>query len=237
MSARRTTTSRYLLDAANASFPMACLVTDDVVGAWAGIRPLVPMPATFPARRRANMRSATSARGVISITGGKLTTYRVMASDVVRAVFARLGRRPPTGVTETKPLPGGDFSKLETLILRAAAEIGDDALAVHLAGAHGTRWPAVWEEIQKPGGRAGLAEGLPYTIGEFRYSVRNEMACTVGDLLIRRTRLAFETRDHGLACAERVATLLASIFGWNDDTVRRAIAAYEREVASVFTIL
>jgi glycerol-3-phosphate dehydrogenase len=219
---------RYLLDSANAFFPSARLTAGDVVAAWAGIRPLVPATGDTPGAASREHAVTTDARGAISITGGKLTTYRVMANDAVRAVFERLGRPRTEDKTRSSPLPGGDITSLDDVVGAAARATSDPALATHLARSYGSRWPAVWREIEAGDGRATLDDSLPYTVGELRYAVANEMACTIGDLLIRRTHLAFETRDHGLGVAERAA----SAVGWSRD----AISDYEREVARVFAV-
>jgi glycerol-3-phosphate dehydrogenase len=81
-------------------------------------------------------------------------------------------------------------------------------------------------------GGISLTEGLPYTVGEMRYCARAELACTLGDLFIRRTHLAFETRDHGLGAA----ALLAPFLGWNTEGQRRALATYGGEVERIFSI-
>ena len=226
---------RYLLDSANAFFPESRLTTDDVVSAWAGLRPLIPAEGDTPGAASREHAIDADADGVITITGGKLTTYRVIASDVVKAVLARLRRSLPDR-TKTLPLPGGDITSLDDTIANAARATNDPALAAHLARAHGSRWPTVWREIEAPGGRAMLDEALPYTVGEIRFSVRNEMAFTLGDLLVRRTRLAFERRDHGTAVADRVARAVAPLLGWSDESTRRAVENYASEVERIFAI-
>ena len=94
----------------------------------------------------------------------------------------------------------------------------------------------VWREIGAGDGRTTLEPTLPYTIGELRYSVTHEMAGTLGDLLIRRTHLAFETHDHGMAIAERVATAVAPLLGWDEERARRAVADYSSEAERIFDI-
>jgi glycerol-3-phosphate dehydrogenase len=228
---------RYLLDAANAFFPNAKLTGADVVGAWAGIRPLLPAAADTPGALSREHAVATSASGLISITGGKLTTYRVMARDVVRVVLRRLQKPEAADSTATLSLPGGEFESLGDLISAVERTTGDRALASHLAISHGARWTAVWDMMQRDAdGRALIEPDLPYTIGELRYSVTHEMAQTLGDLLIRRTHLAFETRDHGAAAAERVALALAPTFGWNVANQKMAIEAYLKEAERVFSV-
>jgi glycerol-3-phosphate dehydrogenase len=228
---------RYLLDAANAFFPAARLGENDVVSAWAGIRPLLPARADTPGAVTREHAVVTSSSGLVSVTGGKLTTYRVMARDVVSVVLARLRMRAGPDRTETHHLPGGDFASLETLIADASRTIGDDTLARHLAISHGTRWSDVWAVISgRPDGRTLASPDLPYTLGELRYSVACEFARTLGDLLIRRTHLAFETRDHGIGAAERIAPLLAPLLGWNAADLRRAVEDYARETDGVFAV-
>ena len=219
---------RYLITSANAFFPQAKLSTNDVVSAWAGIRPLLPAIGATPGAASREHAITTDARGVISVGGGKLTTYRVVAGDVMKTVLARLGVRAGIDKTKTLPLPGGDMPSLDSTIAAAARATSDPALGAHLARNYGSRWTAVWAEIGMNGGREMLLDDPPYTIGEMRYGMQNEMASTLGDLLIRRTHLAFQTRDHGLGAAERVAKALGS--------GADAIASYEKEANRVFAI-
>jgi len=228
----------YLLDAANTFFPAAHLTRNDVVSAWAGIRPLIATGALNPNPTNASREHAISqsGNGVVSITGGKLTTYRIMAAEVVDTVAEQLGthvaRRPPT---LTVPLPGGDLAFIDEAIAAAERATADPALANHLVRSYGSRWSAVADEIGAPSGGERLA-GSPYTIGEMRYAVKHEMGFTLADLLLRRTHLAFETRDHGAQSAERVARGVADLLGWNDQDIAKAVEGYARDAQRVFAI-
>lgn len=226
---------RYLLESANVFFPNARLTTNDVVSAWAGIRPLVPANGSSPGAASREHTITNEPDGSISITGGKLTTHRVMAAQVVDAVMERLGRTTTDAPTEELPLPGGDFDSFEDLVATVARETGDVELAEHLAGSYGSRWRRVWAEIAEHGAQR-LADSLPYTVGEARYCVRHERALTLGDLLIRRMHLAFETRDHGADAAPRVAEIVAPVLGWDFSAQRRAMAGYEKEVERNFSL-
>jgi glycerol-3-phosphate dehydrogenase len=227
----------YLLDAVNAFFPSAKLVGDDVVSAWAGIRPLLPGVAETPGAVSREHAVETSASGLVSITGGKLTTYRVMARDVIRVALQRPRRQSASDVTEALPLPGGDFASLDAVIADAEVVTEDSALARHLVISHGTRWSDVWDVMRgDTDGRTLVEPGLPYTVGELRYSVANEMAVTLGDLLIRRTHLAFETRDHGVTASERIASALAGQLKWSAADQRRGIADYVLEAEAMFRV-
>ena len=231
----------YLLDAANTFFPSARLSRQDVVSAWAGIRPLIAGSAegADPGDATREHAIATSTHGVVSITGGKLTTYRVMAAEVVDAALARLQQRPARQLrpaTRNMVLPGGDLAYIDEAITTAGRTTGDAELALHLVRAYGSRWSEVADEIAAPGGAERLAADLPYTIGEMRYGVRREMAYTLADLLIRRTHLAFQTRDHGITVAERVARAVAALLGWDDAMIAGEVEAYAREVQRIFAI-
>ena len=226
----------YLLAAANTFFPDAHLTDDDVVSAWAGIRPLVPVRDESAGSVTREHEITTSERGLISIVGGKLTTYRVMARDVVAAVLHVLrGRRVRLRPAE-QLLPGGELESLEVLIAEIAADTGDATLADHLARSFGSRWRGAWEEIACAGGRERLVAELPYTIGELRYCARHEMAHTLADLLIRRTQLAFETRDHGLGVAPTIARAVGPLLSRGASDTGALVHEYAREAHRIFAI-
>jgi glycerol-3-phosphate dehydrogenase len=228
----------YLLDAANTFFPAARLTRADVISAWAGIRPLIAAEAeqADPGNASREHAIAESGNGVVSITGGKLTTYRVMAAEVVDVVATRLGakatRTPPT---RNVAVPGGDLAYIDEAIAAAERATADPELAAHLVHAYGSRWSAVADAITAPGGGERIA-GLKYTTGEMSYVATNELVYTLSDILLRRTHLGFETRDHGLESAERVATVVADILGWNSSDVAGHVEAYGQDVNRIFGI-
>ena len=227
----------YLLAAANAFFPDARLTRDDVISAWAGIRPLMAggVENADPGHASREHAIAEGAQGIVSITGGKLTTYRVMAAEVVDVASARLGnrprRRPPT---YNRPLPGGDLAFIDEAIAAAERATADPELGRHLVHAYGGRWSAVADEIAAAGGADRIAG--PYTIGEMRYAVRCEMAYTISDLLLRRTHLAFETRDHGKSIAGRAAQIVAPLLNWDEQTTSARIHEFEQDIGRMFAI-
>ncbi len=202
----------YLLAVANHHFPDAHLERADVVSAWAGVRPL----AAATSRGRAGTGAASrehaidvDSRGIVTVTGGKLTTYRSMAAEVVDAVCAFLGTRRPRARTDVLPLdPGHDAARARVSALAAAAPL--------LA--------------------AAVAPGLPYTGAEFVYAAEAEQAATLADLLVRRAPVAYATRDAGRAAARVVAPLVAPVLGWDAVAVDAALAAYDAEAARVFGV-
>ncbi len=229
---------RYLLEAANAYFPHAALAPGDVVAAWAGIRPLAAGLARADAGSASREHAITvGAGGMISVTGGKLTTYREIAEQVVDRVLTQRGgpRRAPcrTGVV---PLPGGD-RPLADVRLEAEGVVPDSGVRERLVTALGTRWRAAWQAVA---GDAALGErvtpDLPYTGAEYVHAARREMACTLGDLLIRRSHAAFETPDHALALAARVAAIVAPVLGWDAPRVAAERQRFALEVERTFAV-
>lgn len=184
----------YLLEAANAYFPDARLTRGDVIAAWAGIRPLMPTTGSSVSASREHLVHAED--GSVRITGGKLTTYRVMATQVVNAAATLLGRQLPKSQTGERPLP-------------RQADIGTGD---------------------------SIVPGVAYRMNEMRVGVQQELACTLGDLLVRRTKVAFETRDNGRAAARRVADYVAPMLGWDASRRERELARYDAEVGRIFGI-
>jgi glycerol-3-phosphate dehydrogenase len=166
------------------------LAQRDLVGAYAGLRPLV-LPAsagTGPGDATADLSRRHLLRWdgpVLTVVGGKLTTYRAMAADAVDAVVDRLGRGARRSPTARLPLVGAAPAP-------ALARVGAPA---RLVRRYGTEAPLV-EGL----GGDPVVEGRPETVGELRFAVRAEGARSVADLLDRRTRI-------GLVGAERAAAV------------------------------
>ena len=227
----------YLLRSANAYFPAAQLTADDVIAAWAGIRPLVAGGTGDPGSTSREHSIAWTAPGLLSVTGGKLTTYRSMAASVVDQVVRALGATAHRAPTHRTSLPGGDMRSLTEETDRAASTIGLAPLAAHLVRMYGTAWRAVWTIVgSNPALSAPVVPTLPYIVAELHYAVEQEMALTLGDLLLRRLHVAFETRDHGLAAAPAVARAVGPLLGWTEADYAARLAEYRSEVSRIFEI-
>jgi glycerol-3-phosphate dehydrogenase len=231
---------QYLLASANAFFPDAQLVRSDVVSAWAGIRPLVAKGYGQKGSAGSASREHVidfSPSGVIAISGGKLTTYRVMARDVVNAVERRLEAAHRKPVTETLPLPGGELRSVDAELQVALPEIGHADVALHFVRAYGSRWRQVWALTRQDASLARpLVEGLPYLRAEAAYGASHEFVHTLADLLIRRLKVAFETRDQGAEAARAAAEVLAPRLGWDSAETQRQLEAYARDAGRIFNI-
>src|SRR3954454_18758559 len=205
-------------------------ITDrDVVGTWAGLRPLVKSAETGRtadlSRRHKVIRSAS---GVVSVTGGKLTTYREMAADTVDEVIDVLGRAE--GIARR--------SRTKNLRLRGAE--GYDSLAndtdpvvAHLANRYGGEARTVLALAESdPSLREPLVAGLPYLRAEAVYAARHEMARTVDDVLSCRTRARLLARDASAAAADDVARLIAPIVGLDDAEAAAQAASYRSAIVT-----
>jgi glycerol-3-phosphate dehydrogenase len=204
----------YLLRAINGASTTK-ITEADILGTWAGLRPLV---AAAKSERTADLSRRhsvhTSPGGVVTVTGGKLTTYRRMAADAVNEIVKIVGR-------------GAGRSHTKRIALQGAAGWDAPDIPKNLAERYGSngREVATLErsdpELAKP-----LIAELPYSRAEVVYAARAEMARTVDDVLSRRTRARLLARDASAAAADDVAALMAGELGWSDDERREQVARY-----------
>ena len=227
----------YLLRAANHFFPDAHLTPPDVISAWAGIRPLVAHNGTTANDASREHSITTAPSGLISVSGGKLTTYRAMASEIVDTVERALGRPLTASMTGEAPLPGaGDLSH-DAEVHEAHGLLPEVEMAEQLVRAYGDRWRMVWELTQREpllGDR--LDPDLPYIAAEVMWAAVAEGAWTVADVLVRRMPIAYERHDAGRALAPQVAQILGRVHGWTNATVAEAAVAFDREASRLFGV-
>lgn len=231
----------YILEAANAVLTEP-IERDEVTGVWAGLRPLLAPPAggkvssrTADLSRRHTVR--VSERGLVTVTGGKLTTYRLMAEDTVNAAVSELGAGSPEAFNRclTKHLllrGSADRAALADLQSPGAArDLGvDEATLSMLLSRYGTETPDVLSlangrpELLEP-----LVEGLPDLTVEALYAARSEMAGTIDDVLARRTRAVIRRTKAAADAAGKVAGLLGPEWGYDAATGDAEAAAFASE--------
>lgn len=223
----------YLLRSANAAFPHAHLVNEDVVATWSAVRPLVQDThalSTAAVSREHAILQGTG--GMLSIVGGKLTTYRRMAAQMVDRVVKELRQHrgmptPPRARTDLEPLPGGEAADLGPL--RAAAiDLGlTPAAADHIVARYGTEAQAIINIVAKDRRfLAPLHPAHPAISAQVVHAARREMARTVADVLIRRIHLRYETTDRGIEAAALTARLMGEELGWGAGEIARQAEAY-----------
>jgi glycerol-3-phosphate dehydrogenase len=216
----------YVLRAVNA-WTSADLTPADVTGTWAGLRPLI---SDASSARTADLsrrhKVIVSDNGLITVTGGKLTTYRKMAADTVNLIVGRatdpnrsarrrrLARPSPTA--RLTLIGGDDRGRPSSRVIEAGRSLGlSQAVIAHLAGRHGSRAGDLIALCEhRPDLADPLVVGLPYIRAEVVYAARCEMAITVSDVLSRRTRALILDREAAAAAAPDVAALMAAELGW-----------------------
>jgi glycerol-3-phosphate dehydrogenase len=228
----------YVLRAVNAAVSEP-LSAADVTGTWAGLRPLLaPIPGSSKAQseRTADLsrrhKVLVSHSGVVTITGGKLTTYRKMAEDTLDEIGKRLEQRLPACPTRRLRLRGADgAAELSRPGAAARHGLGAEALA-ELVGRYGGEARAVLGLVaDQPDLAAPLIDGLPYLAAEAVYAARYEMAASLEDVLSRRTRALLLDAEATGAAADRVAGLLAAELGWSPEKSEDEARRFERLVA------
>jgi len=227
----------YLLDAVNHCFPEARLDVDDVVSAYAGLRPLVASGARAnagePSMASREEAIIVSPSGLISLAGGKLTTYRRIAVSVVEKVISELRRREgdrrrfPRSRSNAKPLLGAKVTgSTQRLAVPLAASDQE-----HLTGRYGSRIADLMGLLE---GRQTLREPLAPPAadlrGEVRIAAKTEMAVCVEDVLRRRLHVGLKNPSQGVDVVADVVGLMGEALGWDDDRRKAEEAAYRSEV-------
>lgn len=208
----------------------------DVLAAWSGIRPLVRDPhAKNTESLVRNHMINVSENKLLTIAGGKWTTYRAMAQETVDRAIVEFDLKPKNECkTETTQLLGS-HGFTQTMFIRLVQEFGmDTEVAVHLANSYGDRaWVvgAIEDPTSKPWPTYGkrISPNYPYIEAEVRYACRQEYACTAVDVLARRTRLAFLNAEAAKESLPRVVEIMAEELKWD-----KARQQQEQEKATEF---
>ncbi|WP_457207757.1 glycerol-3-phosphate dehydrogenase/oxidase [Nocardioides sp. P5_C9_2] len=225
----------YLLEHVNAVLEQP-LTRDDVEGVYAGLRPLLEGESDATSKLSREHAVGHPAPGLVVVAGGKYTTYRVMAKDVVdEAVYGLedLDRRVPASITERVPLLGADgYHALWNARHRLAADTGLHVVWIeHLLQRYGT---LVHELLALVAADPSLGEPLTgaedYLRVEVVYAASHEGARHLDDVLTRRTRISIETFDRGLGAMEEAATLVAPVLGWSEAQVALEVEHYRARV-------
>lgn len=220
----------YVIDHANSVLSRP-LTREDVIGTWAGLRPLL-QPGTKEGTSSAKVSRehtvASPTPGLTVIAGGKLTTYRVMAKD---AVDFAIGSRATTlpSLTHDVPLVGAEGLRV---VQRQARAIGrrygwDRPRMDHLLHRYGSLLNELTDLVDERPELARPLAGAPAYIGaEIVYAASHEGALHLDDVLMHRTRLNYEQADKGVGALEEIADLIAPVLGWDERTRSREIEAY-----------
>ncbi|MCP4872075.1 MAG: glycerol-3-phosphate dehydrogenase [Proteobacteria bacterium] len=240
----------YLLRASAAYFPDAALGRDDVLCTWAGLRPLVRAPASDGEMDESAVsrehRIDVGHDGLVTVTGGKLTTYRLMSNETVdKAVkVLRLGgkldRPLKNPVTDQEPLPGAvrwpdddDHDAVAAEIREVGGQAVSEETARLLADTYGMRGREVARLVRLDAALGeALVPGRPEILAQVDWAVEQEFSASVESVLKQRTQIYYRDPQQGLGCARSVSERMATLLGWSDAQRKASVAAYEAEVAA-----
>jgi glycerol-3-phosphate dehydrogenase len=221
----------YILEAARHAFPVAGLGEADIISTFAGLRPLIASDAPTGYKVSREHQILNTAPGFFTIAGGKLTTWRSMAEEMVDELARHLGHDhglSPPGArscpTADRVLPGGHMADWYTYLVSQVVELGerlDPETVTHLVSTYGTRYGRLAEP---------LLPGLPYRKAEVTHAVRHEMAVSLEDVLARRTHILDQDMDQGLGMAAEVAALMGSELGWSEQEQDQQLETYRQVV-------
>jgi glycerol-3-phosphate dehydrogenase len=221
--------ARYLLDALSEAFDDAPTL-DDIVGTWAGVRPLVRQEGKKPSEISRRDEIHVGPGPVVSIAGGKLTTYRRMAERVVEQVAGIVGRSLENGGgSSVTALAGGNVED-QRRARGEASKLADPVLDERLWASYGL---AAAEIVRRIAADPRLAEpvgGIPYlTRAEVDHAVEGEMVMALDDLLRRRSHVAMFDTQRAIDGAGDVASVLAAHLGWDDVKRERESSCFRTE--------
>ncbi len=229
-----------LLDTVNATMDVG-LTRADVVGTFAGLRPLIAPSDGSTVKASREHRVTLGSNGVVRIGGGKYTTYRVMARDVIDAVLGReAARARPSATAERRLVGAAEVDALARIAAELATipgirEIGPET-ATRLVARHGTEAPALVALGAELDLLHPLVPGRVFLEAEVAWAARHELALSLDDVLARRTRLAQELPDRGAAIAPRVARILANELDWGEARQTLEIGTYLASARREFSV-
>ena len=208
----------YLLEAVNDAFPEAHAASSDVVSAYAGLRPLI---REAEAKEESDISREheifEDPDGLLSVAGGKLTTHRAMAEEVVDRVCARLGRNLACRTKETAIVSEATADEIRTLGIK-------EDVARFLLSRHPVVDVRAW--LGKPSEQERIVPELPFLWMEVSLAVESEMAQHLEDVMVRRLGLFYESADQGLAVAPAVASRMGTHRGWDASHTEDELRAY-----------
>jgi glycerol-3-phosphate dehydrogenase len=206
------------------------LTRSDVLGTYAGLRPLIAPSGGSTVTASREHRVVVEANGLVRVGGGKYTTYRIMARDAIDAVIRELGVEPkerPSGTATLTLVGAAERNDLDALASRVGADHGlTQAAAARLVDRHGTEAAAVAAVGAAEGLLAPLGPGVDHLEAEVAWAAREEMAQSLDDVLARRMRLVQQLPDRAASIVPRVAEILGRELGWDAARRDRESAAF-----------
>ena len=224
----------YLLERVNRLL-VEPLAHGDIEGIYAGLRPLLADESDATSRLSREHAVSESVSGLITVAGGKYTTYRIMARDAIDLAASQLPKKVPACCTDRTLLLGaegywGCWNRRHETARASGLHV---SLVEHLLNRYGSQSSELLSLIdERPELAVPLAGAPAYLAAEIVYAATHEAALHLEDALTRRTRISIETFDRGIGAAVDAAALMGEVLGWDEATRRREIQHYEARVAA-----
>jgi len=222
----------YILTQANRILDPV-LRLEDIIGVYAGLRPLVSKKADALTTKLSREHTVDRpAPGFVSIAGGKYTTYRIMAEDVIDLAAKELKEAVSDSITDKLPIVGADgYTALVKQVTLISSETGlAESQVLHLLNRYGSLMSEILDLIVEDSSLADpLANDLPYLRAEIHYAASHEGARSVDDVVSRRTRISFESRENTAELLDEISKIIAPILGWNRVERIQSVESY-REI-------
>jgi glycerol-3-phosphate dehydrogenase len=218
----------YLLESVNSHMRAERLRPEEVIAAWAGLRPLIAQPGKAPSEISRRDEVLVGPARVLTLAGGKLTGYRLLAQEAVEKAAEVCGLRLAPDPKEEPPLPGGDFHcDLERLAEELETEFGvSPECAARLGRLHGSEARQIARAGTEP-----LLPGAPILASEVDWAVEYEAAATVEDVLYRRLRNVWYVPGAREETVEPVAERMAALLGWDEARKRKEASEVKARLA------
>jgi glycerol-3-phosphate dehydrogenase len=205
----------YLLHAFNVQFPGQSISRSDIISSWAGVRPVIGSESAKDPSKERRDHAVWSDNGLITVSGGKLTTFRLIALDALTAAFKYL----PEAKSFTDDRV---FNTPDTVPSDLIAD--DPAWAQRLLGRYGSQAKAMLESA--PPAERQRITGTDFCLAECRWAARHEAVAHLDDLLLRRTRLGMVMVHGGSELLPSLEAICTSELGWNDAQWRFEVKRY-----------
>jgi len=216
----------YLIKVVHDQFPKCELKEEDVISTFAGVRPLVSSGALDPSKEKRDHTVWTD-NGLVTVSGGKLTTFRLIALDVLKAAEPFIAKLDMSKKAGKKIFPKVDitsqaFKKLPSYVQK------------HLSGRYGRDADALVECAQE--GELEIIPGSQNIWAEVRWTARTEAIAHLDDLLLRRTRLGLLLPNGGLDFAEKIKSICAQELSWDDATWQQEVERYQGIIDQYYSL-
>ena len=239
----------YLITAANHYFTEYPIERSDVISTWSGLRPLVAddsdLGEVSESRVSREHEVVVGQDGLITVAGGKLTTFRKMSKQTVDTAIQQLRRHDslPSDLldpeTEKHPLPGAegwpsddDHDAVAADVRQASRHTLAMEVCRYLADTYGTRaFELARRCAEDPRLRVPIIEGRPEVTAQIDWAVQEELAASVSDVLVRRTQIFYRDQNQGLGVVDTVAARMRPLIGWSDADRKRSVEEYRARVA------